>query len=118
MRSWRISEPFHKICPEVGWSSPANILTVVDLPDPFGPRYPVTCPGKTENETWSTTARLRYFLVKPRTSNIRRVRHREAPGCSRRAKNRPQISLVQNLHFVASTATLSLQRTQVFDGAG
>src|SRR5437763_12982307 len=83
MRSWRISLPFHKICPAVGCNTPANILTVVDLPDPFGPRYPVTCPGKTENDTWSTTARLRYFLVNPRTSNIRTVRHRKAEGGSR-----------------------------------
>jgi hypothetical protein len=32
------------------------IFTVVDLPEPFGPRYPVTSPGCTEKLTSFTTA--------------------------------------------------------------
>jgi hypothetical protein len=32
------------------------IFMVVDLPEPFGPRYPVTSPGRTLNLTSSTTA--------------------------------------------------------------
>src|SRR5882762_2063828 len=31
---------------------------VVDLPAPFGPRKPTTCPRSTENETWSTAVTL------------------------------------------------------------
>jgi hypothetical protein len=31
--------------PELGSMRPVSILTVVDFPEPFGPRYPVTCPA-------------------------------------------------------------------------
>jgi hypothetical protein len=43
--------------PVVGASSPRIRRIVVDLPEPFGPRKPVTIPGRTENERPST-ARL------------------------------------------------------------
>lgn len=36
--------------PEVGRSRPSIIRMVVDLPDPLGPRKPVTAPGRTWNE--------------------------------------------------------------------
>src|ERR1039458_2542457 len=65
-----MSAPSQRIWPELAGNRPASIFTVVDLPLPLGPRYPVTWPGGTVNVTWSTTARLRYFFVSPRTSNI------------------------------------------------
>ena len=40
--------------PEVGASRPRIIRIVVDLPAPFGPRKPVTCPGRTVKEMSST----------------------------------------------------------------
>jgi hypothetical protein len=33
--------------PDVGESNPMIIRIVVDLPDPFGPKNPVTTPGRT-----------------------------------------------------------------------
>src|SRR5262249_5682213 len=46
------------------------ILMVVDLPEPFGPRKPVTCPGRTENDRPSTASVRPYRLVTPRASII------------------------------------------------
>src|SRR3954447_20916775 len=43
---------------------------VVVLPAPFGPRKPVTVPGSSSKDTWSTTVRSPYFLVSPLTSII------------------------------------------------
>ena len=40
-----MSLPSHRIWPEVAGSRPVSIFTVVDLPLPLGPRYPVTWPG-------------------------------------------------------------------------
>src|ERR1700723_516769 len=40
--------------PSVISISPVIIFMVVDLPDPFGPRYPVTSPGCAEKLTLST----------------------------------------------------------------
>ncbi len=40
--------------PEVGGVSPVTARSVVDLPAPFGPRKPVTVPGRTTNEASST----------------------------------------------------------------
>jgi hypothetical protein len=37
--------------PAVGRSSPIIIRMVVDLPAPFGPRKPVTRPGRTVNDS-------------------------------------------------------------------
>ncbi|SLI22074.1 Uncharacterised protein [Mycobacteroides abscessus subsp. abscessus] len=42
--------------PAVGVSSPRIIRIVVDLPAPFGPRKPVTCPGFTVKVRSSTAA--------------------------------------------------------------
>jgi len=42
--------------PELGASRPMIIRMVVDLPDPFGPRKPVTWPGATSKESWSTAS--------------------------------------------------------------
>src|SRR5260221_10469791 len=41
--------------PEVLSMSVAIILNVVDLPDPLGPRYPVTSPARAPKLTLSTT---------------------------------------------------------------
>jgi hypothetical protein len=40
---------------------------VVDLPAPFGPRKPVTRPGRAVKETSSTAVNPPYFLVKDST---------------------------------------------------
>ena len=41
---------------------------VVDLPAPLGPRNPVTCPGSTVKDRWSTAALPPYILVRSRGS--------------------------------------------------
>lgn len=45
------------ISPSSARSTPAMILSVVDLPQPDGPRRHVTCPGITVSDTSSTTGR-------------------------------------------------------------
>ena len=40
--------------PALGGVRPVIIRRVVDFPAPFGPRKPVTVPGRHENETSST----------------------------------------------------------------
>ncbi len=39
--------------PLLGWSSPAMILRIVDLPAPFGPTMPIFAPGKNDIVTSS-----------------------------------------------------------------
>ena len=46
--------PLTVTVPEVGRSSPIMRRMVVDLPAPLGPRKPVTVPGSTVKEMWST----------------------------------------------------------------
>src|SRR5580693_2978267 len=46
------------------------IRSVVDFPDPFGPRNPVTVPGRTVNESRSTATAEPYLLVRSCTSII------------------------------------------------
>src|ERR1700722_8161732 len=46
------------------------IRSVVDFPDPFGPRNPVTVPGRTVNESRSTANAGPYLLVRSCTSII------------------------------------------------
>ncbi len=41
---------------------------VVDLPAPFGPRKPVTTPGRTVKVSSSTTVLSPYLLVSPSSS--------------------------------------------------
>ena len=43
--------PFTVTDPDVGASSPRIMRMVVDFPAPFGPRKPVTCPGRTVNDS-------------------------------------------------------------------
>lgn len=64
---------------------------VVVLPAPFGPRNPVTCPGRTVKERWSTAVLSPYRLVSSLTSITRatvpvrgRGAHRPVGGPRRR----------------------------------
>src|SRR5689334_23058947 len=57
MRSRLTGSPPNTISPAVGSISPAMIFIVVDFPEPFGPRYPVTSPARAWKLTLST-ARL------------------------------------------------------------
>ena len=43
----RYRRPLIAACPASGWSRPRISRMVVDLPDPFGPRNPVTRPART-----------------------------------------------------------------------
>lgn len=48
---WRQGvKPWISQRPESGTSMPEMILTVVDLPAPFGPMYPTSSPGSIEKE--------------------------------------------------------------------
>src|SRR5450759_139750 len=61
------------MCPRVGFSKPSSSLTVVDLPEPFGPSRPKTSPRRTSKSTLSTARALGRFqkslktFVRPRT---------------------------------------------------
>jgi hypothetical protein len=57
--------------PASGRSSPTIIRIVVDLPDPFGPRKPVTLPGRTSKLSASTATVGPYRLVRLRASITR-----------------------------------------------
>ena len=50
--------------PVVGLSSPMIMRMVVDFPAPLGPRKPVTVPGSTVKEMWSTATLSPYCLVR------------------------------------------------------
>jgi hypothetical protein len=55
--------PLTVTLPAVGWSSPRMSRMVVVFPAPFGPRNPVTMPGRTVNVRSSTAAFPPYRLV-------------------------------------------------------
>jgi hypothetical protein len=57
--------------PEFGESRPRISRIVVDLPDPFGPRNPVTTPGSTVNVRSLTAILSPYRFVTFVTSIIR-----------------------------------------------
>src|SRR5208283_3218374 len=71
--TWRGEWPKTSMCPFVGLSKPSSSLTVVDLPEPFGPSRPNTSPRRTSKSTLSTARALGRFqkslntLVRPRT---------------------------------------------------
>src|SRR5450755_4791235 len=71
--TWRGEWPKTLMCPFVGFSKPSNSLTVVDLPEPFGPSRPKTSPRRTSKSTLSTARALGRFqkslntFVSPRT---------------------------------------------------
>ena len=52
-----VPAPFTFASPALGASRPRISLIVVDLPDPFGPKNPVTTPGRTV-KLRSSTARF------------------------------------------------------------
>ncbi len=54
---------------------------VVDLPEPFGPRNPVTEPGRTENDSRSTATVEPNRLLSSRTSIIDTPLVLEDGGC-------------------------------------
>src|ERR1700686_2542156 len=60
--------PFTLVTPASGASSPMIIRMVVDLPDPLGPRNPVTWPGFTSKDRSSTATVSWYRFVTPLTS--------------------------------------------------
>src|SRR5579863_4987355 len=59
------SRPRISIFPELGASSPVNILIVVDFPAPLGPRKPKNCPGATRRSTPSTATSSPKRRVRP-----------------------------------------------------
>ena len=71
--TWRGEWPKTSMCPLVGYSNPSSSLTVVDLPEPFGPSRPNTSPRRTSKSTLSTARALGRpqkslkTLVRPRT---------------------------------------------------
>src|SRR5258706_5507674 len=74
--TWRGECPKTSIWPLVGYSRPSINLTVVDLPEPFGPSRPKTSPRRTSKSTPSTARAfgrpqksLKTF-VRPRTATM------------------------------------------------
>src|SRR5438477_7839402 len=68
--------PNTSICPLVGYRRPSSSLTVVDLPEPFGPSKPKTSPRRTSKSTLSTALALGRpqkslkIFVRPRTATM------------------------------------------------
>src|ERR1017187_6494611 len=77
--TWRGKWPKTSMCPRVGFSKPSSSLTVVDLPEPFGPSSPKTSPRRTSKSTLSTARAFGRFqkslntLVSPRTETTTSV---------------------------------------------
>src|SRR5262245_7897366 len=65
-----MSAPFSVTVPPDGSSSPVSIPTVVDLPDPLGPRRPSTAPGSMRKLTSRTPVTAEQYLVSPRASSM------------------------------------------------
>src|SRR5271155_368989 len=71
--TWRGEWPKTSMWPFVGFNRPSSSLTVVDLPEPFGPSKPKTSPRRTSKSTLSTARALGRFqkslntFVSPRT---------------------------------------------------
>ncbi len=57
--------------PAVGATSPSSVRRVVVLPAPFGPRKPVTRPGRTVKDRSDTAVTCPNRFVRPRTSTTR-----------------------------------------------
>src|SRR4030095_8028104 len=62
------TRPVTRASPAVGASRPVSSLTVVDLPDPFGPRKAKIIPLGTCNVTPRTAVTVPNVLVRPRAS--------------------------------------------------
>ena len=72
--------------PDVGRSSPMIMRMVVDLPAPFGPRKPVTCPAWTVKLTPSTAVLLAVDLGQACCLNHGMFLRTAAGGCGMRGK--------------------------------
>src|SRR3954471_20636402 len=64
------TRPSTETAPPDGTSIPVSILIIVDLPAPFGPRYPTASPASIENDTSSTAttsvnSRVRSVRIAP-----------------------------------------------------
>ena len=57
------ARPSIRAVPDVGGSRPRIIRMVVDLPAPFGPRNPVTCPARMSTDRPYTAVLVPYVLV-------------------------------------------------------
>src|SRR5215472_1821865 len=79
--------------PASGASRPRMRRIVVDLPEPFGPRKPVTMPGRTSKVRSSTAGLPPYRLVSPRTEIMpKTLRTTTCPGRRRREPtSRPRV---------------------------
>jgi hypothetical protein len=60
--------PLNKMLPR--FQGPVIIFMVVDLPEPFGPRYPVISPARAEKLTSSTATMPLNLLHTLRSSSI------------------------------------------------
>ncbi|CAM5580761.1 hypothetical protein SFUMM280S_00651 [Streptomyces fumanus] len=71
--SCRYGWPLIVTWPAVGLSRPRIIRIVVDLPEPLGPRKPVTAPGRTWKDRLCTAVLSPYRLVRPTASIMLRT---------------------------------------------
>ena len=71
MRSVSTGSPSKKIWPDEVCRSPVIIFMVVDLPEPFGPRYPVISPARAWKLTLSTARIPLNAFVTLRSSSIK-----------------------------------------------
>src|SRR4029077_16122248 len=70
--------------PDVGFTRPSSIRSVVVLPAPFGPRKPVTEPGSTLKLKWSTA---RTWPPKTLVNAVATIR----PYCGTASDGRPSM---------------------------
>src|SRR5260221_3528485 len=66
--AWAMSRPPMTIRPAVGSTKPAIAISVVDLPQPDGPKSDRNSPRSTERSTPSTATKGPYRLTRPRSS--------------------------------------------------
>src|ERR1700693_1151481 len=65
-----MSCPPYRTWPSDGSSRPMSIFTVVLFPEPFGPRYPSTCPGIRQKLMLRTAGTEPYDLESTRASSM------------------------------------------------
>src|SRR6185312_15634167 len=94
------SSPATRQTPDVGVRIPVSILIVVDLPAPFGPRYPTSSPGSISKFT-PFTARVVSRLVLNRARNLG-----NRPGSTAGRLN----SLTRSAAWIAGIHTLPSER--------
>jgi hypothetical protein len=69
-RSSSYGRPSKVAVPDVGRTSPSSMRRVVVLPEPFGPRNPVTAPGRTCAVSRSTARVAPKRLVSPSNRSV------------------------------------------------